>query len=316
MQSMNFTMDEKTTWQTCVLNNAKLKSRLTGFPTKLYFANLVLLCAVNVILTVSTTFLNTITILVCLKSKNLRKTKSYFLIGLLSLNDLTIGVLGSPSFVAITIKKLMGDYECTAFILFELTSRGLISMSFITLFLLNLERYVAIAYPFFHRTEVTRLRIFGTALVLWSLAILITFLQLVLNAMTKYVRISTILAFIISQAFIYISIFRNQRKTVQQCYNTSRHRNWAARKSRDFKLAKSCSIVWCCSIMCFIPITVTSFLTPHSSVIVYATSLWSGTFVLAASSINSIIFFWRNRTLRQQAKKILNCKGQRETSNP
>ena len=300
---MNFTVDDDSIWKICVVYKTEIK-RLVGFPSKPYFINLIFVCFANILLTISTIALNTITILACWKSKELRKRKSYFLIALLSLNDLTIGILGGPSVVTLTVKTLIQKSHCTTFILFEFTARGLIGLSFTTLFLLNLERYCSIVHPFFHRAEVTKLRLFGMTLVLWSLAILLLFSHFVLDTAARYVRTLSIIIIIISSLCMYASIYRTSRKTVQVCRSHRELRNWAARNILELKLAKSCAIVVGCSIICFVPFSVTSFLRPQGDTVTFAVGLWCNALALAGSSVNSIIFFWRNRVLRHQAKKI------------
>ena len=297
-----FDKRQRNTLANVPLYEAKFK-RMIRFPSKSHYTNLVIVCIVNIFLTVSTISLNTITILACWKSKELRKKKSYFLIALLSLNDMAIGFLGNPSVVAIMVKTLLLNYECTTFIIFELITTALVAMSFTTLFELNLERYLCITYPFFHRNEVTKPRLFGIALVLWSFAILQTFLRLFANTVARYVTTVTIALFIASLVFMYISIFRNCRKTVHICPT----KNKATKNMHDFKLLKSCAIVVLCSTICFIPFSVTRFLKPETNIAVYAAAFWSNTLALAGSSINSIVFFWRNVALRYQAKAILNC---------
>ena len=172
---MNVTIAENIVLITCIFYNAEFK-RLGCYPPKFHFANAILICVVNILITVSTISLNAITLMACWRLKKLKEKKSYLLIALLSLNDLTIGVLGNPGVIVLhdceTLQKTKFN-ECATFILIQLVASCLIAISLTTLFLLNLERYLRIAHSFFHRNEVTKLRICATALVLWMLAILL-----------------------------------------------------------------------------------------------------------------------------------------------
>ena len=71
---------------------------------------------------------------------------------------------------------------------------------------------------------------------------------------------------------------------------------------QNIKMAKSCTIVVGLVLTCNIPMAITRFL-PHSNFLTLA-SLWSGTIVLSASSINSLVFFWKNLVLRKEAKQL------------
>ena len=296
------------TWKTCSWHNMKSK-RLVDFTSKLYFTNLIVICIVNIVLTISNICLNAITILAYLKSKELKKRKSYFLIALLSFNDLTIGVLGTPSVVALVLRDLLQNGDCSVDISFELTAGSLSAFSFSTLFVLNLERYLCIAHPFFNRNHMTKSKLFGMASILWGLSLLLIFSKLFMDTVVRYTRTIVIIIMVILSACMYNSIYRNSRKTAQVRRSQTGQRS-LRRSIQDLKLAKSCAIVVSFAIVCFIPYSVTSFLRPKADDLIIAmSSFWATTFAMAASSINSIIFFWRNRILRRQAKRVLKCKA-------
>ena len=307
---MNFTIENTIDVKTCIFHDTEFK-RLIRFPSKLYFINVVFVCVVNILLAASTISLNAVTLVAYWRSQKLREKKSYFLIALLSLNDLTIGLFGSPGVVALTVQTLLKVNECTSFIVVELIASSLIAISFVTLFLLNVERYLCIAYPIFHRNNVTTLRLFGSALVLWTLAILHVLSRLFMDVATRYLRSVFLISFTVLSGCMYAYIFRASRKTA----NVGRLQNRTTRSMNDYKLAKSCAMVVCCSIVCFIPVAVTSFLRPREDKVVFALALWSNALVFAGSSANSVIFFWRNRVLRHEAKKIISCKAYNETNS-
>ncbi|XP_028418630.1 neuropeptide FF receptor 1-like [Dendronephthya gigantea] len=299
-------MDNTMGWKSCTWHDTEFK-RLVSSTSKLYLTNLIVICVVNILLTISNICLNTITILAYFKSKELKQRKSYFLIALLSFNDLTIGVLGTPSVVALAVKTLVKDDECTVDILFELTAGSLSAFSFSTLFVLNLERYLCIAHPFFHRNHMTKPKLFGMVSLLWASALLLIFSRLFIDTVMRYTRTIVIIIMVILSVSMYISIYRNSRKTTQ-LYRSQRHLR--ASSTQDLKLAKSCGIVVTCTIICFTPYAMTSFFKPKADDLVFAmASVWATTFAMAASSINSIIFFWRNRILRHRAKRVLKCRA-------
>ena len=143
---MNLTIDNTIAVKTCVFYDTEFK-RMTRFPSKIYFVNVIVSCVANILLALSTISLNALTLMACWKSKKLREKKSYFLIALLSLNDLTFGLLGSPGVIALMVKTLLKTEECISYFVVKLIASCLLAMSFATLFLLNLERYLCIAHP-------------------------------------------------------------------------------------------------------------------------------------------------------------------------
>ena len=121
--NMNFRMDDKIVLTTCIFHSAEFKT-LGRYPSKFHFVNTILICVVNILITVSTITLNAITFIACWRSKKLKQKKSYFLIALLSLNGLTIGVLGNPGVVVLIVKTLLRTKfnECATFILIQLVA--------------------------------------------------------------------------------------------------------------------------------------------------------------------------------------------------
>ena len=101
----------------------------------------------------------------------------------------------------------------------------------------------------------------------------------------------------------------NSRRNQEPHFNNSDDKTSSNRKSeqeflKKIKLAKSCMIVVICSFISFLlpavfqPLALNSF---HEVVI----DGWFTVLVLLNSSLNSLIFFWRNKTLRNEAKKVL-----------
>jgi hypothetical protein len=73
-------------WETCYFYTDKLRMT-TGFPSNVYYINYVSVLIFNILLTVLTIFLNSVTILAYIRSTQLQTKKSYFLIMLLSVNE-------------------------------------------------------------------------------------------------------------------------------------------------------------------------------------------------------------------------------------
>ena len=98
--------------------------------------------------------------------------------------------------------------------------------------------------------------------------------------------------------FIYVKIFLTGGRTVVG--NTSQHKAFL----RKIKLAKSCLMVVGCCYVCFLPMTVVQFLT-HTRFVEIGLRAWTNNLLFPNSTLNSVIFFWRNQILRKEAKLIL-----------
>ena len=113
--------------------------------------------------------------------------------------------------------------------------------------------------------------------------------------------------FLIILIFIYAKIFRAGRETAR---NRISDDGTVSKKAflRNIKLAKSCLIVLCCTFFCFLPMAITSSMTNSFSKLDLVGRImwsWSITLIFSSSTLNSVIFFWRNEILRNVAKTIL-----------
>lgn len=75
------------------------------------------------------------------------------------------------------------------------------------------------------------------------------------------------------------------------------------KESQNIKMAKSCGCVVAIAFICNVPFAFTHSL-PTSNTISTIFALWSITLALSASSLNSLVFFWKNPILRKEAKNI------------
>ena len=80
--------------------------------------------------------------------------------------------------------------------------------------------------------------------------------------------------------------------------------------AHNLKLAKSCGMVVACTLMCYAPLGVMVSLLKDSQITIGLMLLntWSSTLFLFASSLNTLLFFWRNGALRKEAVKALTLR--------
>ncbi len=298
-------------WRICHFHTDEIRM-ITGFPSNVYYTKEIALIF-NILLTILTIFLNSVTILAFMRSTQLKSKKSYFLIMLLSVNDLLVGLFGNSSYVSLLIAIKLGYPECKIYIAFEVVSICLSSMSIMTLFALNIERYLSILHPFYHRTKVTRSRLLKMVVAFWLLPLTLRSLQFIFGKIMKIIISATIVCVVFSTVYIYASIYiamqrrpclAEPRETEGQVTVTQivEGRTNKKKELQNFKMTKSCAIVVGLVFVCNLPFAVTNSLptriTPTLAV------MWTVTFSLSASSLNSLVFFWKNAILRKETKKL------------
>jgi hypothetical protein len=232
---------------------------------------------------------------------------------LLSFNDLLVGVFGNNSFTIVVFATINGYKSCEFFIAFEFATFLTVSMSVMTLLVLNIERYLCVLHPFYHRIKVTKSRLLKVVVALWVLPILKRSSYLIFGKIMKKIMSFTIGITVLSTLYIYASICVEIRRRPRLTETGEREgrstdaRNIAGRMHQtqdlqNMKMTKSCAIVVGLSVACNLPIAFTHAL--PSTNLSTLLSLWSMTVLFSASSFNSLVFFWSSPMLRKEAKKL------------
>ena len=309
--SNNDTFDGKKVWGVCHFYEDEIRM-VVGFPSKAYYINYIIGLILNILLTISTIFLNSLTILAYMISPQLASKKAYFLILLLSVNDLLVGLFGNTSYVLMLFTIVVEHPSCKIRILYNFAVFCSASMSTVTLFALNIERYLAVLHPIYHRTEVTKSRILKIVVALWLLVLAVRLSGLVFGK-AVYIIISTLSCFIaFSSLYIYVVIYltvKASSRSVDRLETDEQvtevkvmGRISRAKQIHMIKMAKSCAIAVGLTLCCNVPFTIT-YSQPANDTLLLSV-LWSVTISLSASSLNSLVFFWNNPVLRAEAKKI------------
>lgn len=174
--------------------------------------NNILGCIFNVLFAVCGASLNSLVIACFWKSPHLKTKVCYFLIKVLSYVDLVVSLVVHPLFVLYWSKQLSRTssvpFKRLAFYSLSLFC----GLSAVTLFIMSVERYLAILHVVFHRSSVTKTRLFKTTVILfafWTLKWIVT----------KFIHIGTFFTIAESSLFFIVTIF---------AYTSI---FWAARKS-------------------------------------------------------------------------------------
>ncbi len=191
-------------WRICHFHADEIRM-ITGFPSNVYYINEIGLIF-NILLTILTIFLNSVTILAFMRSAHLKSKKSYFLIMLLSVNDLLVGLFGNSSYVLVLITIIIGYPSCKINIAFDFVAFYLGIMSIMTLFALNIERYLSILHPFYHRTKVTRSRLLKMVVAFWLLPLTLRSLRFIFGKIVRIIISGLIVWVVFSTVYIYASI--------------------------------------------------------------------------------------------------------------
>ena len=280
-----------------------------------------ILLAVNIVLGFAGLALNLV-VVVSLLSSQLRKKLCYFMIFILSCFDILLVVLAHPALIVDTLNVL---FEIELYSMEWYYFIPLSALSLTALFTTTLERYLALVYPFFHHKFVTKSRLI-VILALMQIPFWTPFFAFKSKSATSYIKryyiglhTGVLLVMFILNRKIYILVEGlRQRADVPMgnLVGSEQQRNIA--KKRKVRLGKvsTCLLAVLCSSLCFFPTLI--FLgvdsesakdgcvpleIEHNWIL-----LWAKTFLAMNSTLNSLIFFYKNSVLRRRGNEVI-AKG-------
>ncbi len=308
-------------YSTCGRTQFKTRKDLTTRLTmdSSTFINALLLCLLNASFMVAGTFLNSVVIISLWRSSQLRKKLCYFMILVLSCFDLAVVTITHPVLIFSTIFwSMKTDHEGMKIVKFTWTYTSVIlaGFSMLALLTLTIERLLALKYPFFHQTAVTKKRLTLFLAVLISIAVALSSLSYF--AETIFVNISIFTSFLIMLfVFIYLNyemfiIAKSKRKEERVVGIATSGDEERRKRKLNFNNISTCSLAVACYFVCSFPQIIYSALrltseTPFYDKQVLLFNIWTCTFLSINSTFNCLIFFWRNSILRREGLKVAKC---------
>ena len=238
----------------------------------------------------------------------LRKKLCYFTIMVLSCCDL-LGILTNNLFTALVamlwLTEKINAYPGWLLIVYFLSSR-FIRNSLFALLVMNVERYLATHYPIFHRTSLTKGKVL--TFFIFLVTIEITVAAISKNDLVIPDQVGLLIFFII---FIFPMLFINYKLFKVARQSRTNKISPEMKKSISLKNISSSLLVVACLILLSIPASVyivlrliskeTEFTLDNAEL----TLLWSRTTASMNSTFNCLIFYWKNRTLRNEGMKVI-----------
>ena len=173
---------------------------------------------------------------------------------------------------------------------------------------MNLDRYLATVYPLFHRASVTRRRLLIVLVIFLLFEITLTGISV--NNLVISDQVATVIfGAIVSPMLFYINynlkLFFIARKMGK---NNKVVVTPGLRKPVDLRNISCCLLAVVCLVCLHLPITIYIVLSINenaSSFNVKISWLWTKTILTTNSTFNCLIFFWKNRILRMEGRKVV-----------
>ena len=291
---------------------ACLVSFVVRSPSSFYISNNIAASAVNIVLGIAGTILNSFVLFIFWKSEKLRSKLSYFSIMLLTSIDLGVVTVVHPLFVLKSITTMLDSAKCLYGITYVIAISLFSGISAWTLFIINIERYFSIIHPVLHRNHFTRRRFVITWFCFWLFVIFNVVSRIYLKFLAKVIPINLgIIVF--TSLYTYIAIFVVARKKMMKVRNNrdqKSSRNLMA-ILRELKMAKTYVMVVSFCFLCYLPTVVLSGIqnlfhqNKRPDSVLNSAINWATTLMSMNSTFNCLIFFWGNREMRREGSKIL-----------
>ena len=261
--------------------------------------------AINSVLMFSALLLNSVSIITIQRASMLKNKLSYFLILVQSVMDCLVGVVSIPLFIIYLATPFLGIQNCMAIIL---TFQGTLlptGLSIITLSAMIIERYIGVIHPYYYQS-ITKRQIVTYISCFALLLVFVTALSYHVPNILRVFVPAILLPFFVFTGFVYINIYIVVRKLDHSEIRHAEHEERTRRKAllREVKRANSCFLVVFCFAIFLLPIALSPIFTslPAFNSRVYILTV---TLSNLNSSINSVIFFWTKRLLRNEARRVL-----------
>lgn len=277
------------------------------------FLTSIITVVINGVFALIATMGNSIFILTLCRTPSLR-TPSNTLLGNLALSDLLVGTFVQPLYVWYKAGEVSGNYSCYVHISFSTVAWIAVGISFLTLISISLERYMAIFKSFLYVSMVQETTICLVSAFIWALALMIVFARFYgLKSLDFNITcLAIILTSFTTTIIIYVKIYRvakqHQRSIRDQAQTTKENTTENACKfAQETKLSKTVGLITGLFFLSYLP---TLFIMGYYSINGYSTLVktlysWTDTIVFLNSSLNPVVYYLRNRSIRRAVLKLL-----------
>ena len=256
--------------------------------------------------------------LVCtaiLINSDLRKRTSNTLLLLLSMSDFFVGLAVQPMYFIRRLLELHDRYVCWVLVTYRVLWHLSIGTSFLILCFISCERYIALFFAFKYKQIISTTRILfftGFFVISWTLFVISRFLGVESG---KYYTAATsfIIIFVTIIIFVYFRIYRLALRHHSQIH--SLHQN-ASTVAKERKVTKTTAYIIGSVLLCYSPLLISLVAVKffEDKLFHYYVFPITDCMVFCNSTLNPLIYCWRNAELRRCIARLTGIKAREEIS--
>ena len=293
-----------------------------GRPVKNWMVTMnILFIAINTISALIAIFANAVFLVTYFKTPSLRNPHNFFLM-LLAITDVSVGLVTQPLFIAQKILEIYDIHCCELMAAFQATMYYLSGISFLTVALVSMERYLAVCQPIRHHKEVTPNRMTIVAFTVWVSWLPIPILRFIFPEFYKAFAMFTagiLLVLFAVDVCIYLKIYgRFLRSKLRNDTLKMRRVTREIYLKKEARLAKNSICLLMAISLAYLPFFIAlgykAAAGADTAYLFYVKPL-ADTFTLTNSAFNPLFYCFRNVTIREAIRKRVCGKGPRFISN-
>ena len=298
-------------------------------PTGTVYATVDLVCTVvSLALIPPILFGNTLVLTAISRFRSLH-TPTHVLIASLALADLTVGVVSIPAFTLVHHTKFGLERQRTSCLVSYVLSHCPTGVSLLTLFIIAVERYVAIHRPFTYQQLFRRKNTLGYVFIVWLYVWITTTVYMFTNnkwqdsmqdcnfgdvasAFYMFILSGHMVAVLVVTTALHAAVVHTARRHRRAIIQQARMVNMTSNLETNARIAYMLCLVLGMFYLCWIPYLLTL---PFALRIqgpdpfwLHAWEQFAGIVVLSHSCLNPLVYAWKNRDFRLAFRRLLHLK--------
>ena len=279
---------------------------------------LVINCAVNLPLALTSLIGNTLVLHAVWKTPALRSPSMVLLCGL-ALSDLAVGAIVQPLFIANNLVRLYSQSERLqhSFLsVYNIFGFSLCGISLCTITAISIDRLIAVQKPLQYQNIVTIPRVRCFLLVIWTCSVIIGSAHFWQQLIQLVAIVVVICACLCISAIFHVKIYKTVRHHQSAIHtqlqaveaNSGSVNNMLALKKSAF----NAFLLFLVLVICYCPYFVAYVVTSVNPFNVFVIRSLTSTIVFINSSLNPFLYCWRLSEIRevvqQTCRKLVCCK--------
>ena len=266
------------------------------------------------------TILLNLLVMIAVKTKARLQRKSNIALACLASTDLMVGLVAQPLLIAVMVNLFKGDTTngvCSLQIAVKFFANFFCFASFTHLFLITMDRCIAITYPFIYIQTVTKARVLIGSALAWTLTVIIHIVFFIddglFESIISVLGTALILIILLCNAIIYREARRHEKQIASQQVDDATRENFLS-QNRAFKLTLTIIVL---VIISYLPTVSFRRLREPLKNIVNLDKLWTihvavSTLVILNSFVNPLVYYLRVRQFRVALIELLMRKNHNE----